>query len=546
MGARGPKSQYEPHYDEIRRLYVEERKTDEEIAQLLPIQMTANAVYIVRRKIGILSRRALGQATKLTKPSSEMIKNAWEKSFEENKYGKGMAVRGSSQRTAVILGVSASTAQQWLDEEGLLPKRPTYQGSIEKLIQFYVKENKTVYQIATELDLTELTVSSWLKRGGVEILPSQRRRTNEQKSEISRRISEIRSSKENKEKIQQSNFASFGQAWPNQSHLSSETILALSSRDELLSYLVKSGEKSVIRLAQELGCSYSVLEHKLKRWDLWSELDHYTSSAEVEIKGIYKALGVSLERTRSVIKPYEIDLYSAEHKIGIEFNGDYWHSEVYKRHDYHQKKSFLAEKNDVFLYHIFEYEWKDKIKREKILLQLENLFGFSKTIYARNCQIHSLVGQQKNTFLNKYHVQGGDKSSVQYGLFYKDELVSVMTFARPRFSQRYQWELSRLCSASGTRVVGGASKLFSHFVKTQNPTSVVSYSDIAKTRGGVYAQLGFHLSHFSSPNYVWTDFTTTLTRYQTQMVGERETMTGRGFVRIFDSGNKVWVWNNES
>ena len=129
-------------------------------------------------------------------------------------------------------------------------------------------------------------------------------------------------------------------------------------------------------------------------------------------------------------------------------------------------------------------------------------------------------------------MQGSDKASVSLGLVYRGELVSLMSFTKPRFSKKYEWELSRFASLPGVNVVGAASKLFSHFVRAHNPKSVVSYSDIAKTRGKVYETLGFELSHISTPNYIWTDFEQVLTRYQTQMKKEKQTMRDRGFVQI--------------
>ena len=44
-------------------------------------------------------------------------------------------------------------------------------------------------------------------------------------------------------------------------------------------------------------------------------------------------------------------------------------------------------------------------------------------IYARKCIIKEISIIDKNEFLNKYHIQGEDKSKVKLGLFYANELV---------------------------------------------------------------------------------------------------------------------------
>ena len=128
-----------------------------------------------------------------------------------------------------------------------------------------------------------------------------------------------------------------------------------------------------------------------------------------------------------------------------------------------------------------------------------------------------------------------------------------MTFVKPRFNKKYEWELSRFCSKNNCNVIGGASKLFKHFVGNYNPTSIISYSNIAHTKGKIYETLGFNLDSISEPNYVWCNNShDILTRYQCQKHKllkqgfkgntEVEIMHNNGFYRIFDCGNKVWIW----
>ena len=46
-------------------------------------------------------------------------------------------------------------------------------------------------------------------------------------------------------------------------------------------------------------------------------------------------------------------------------------------------------------------------------------------LYGRKCEIIEIDTKCKNKFLNKYHIQGVDKSSVKLGAFYKGRLVAV-------------------------------------------------------------------------------------------------------------------------
>lgn len=70
---------------------------------------------------------------------------------------------------------------------------------------------------------------------------------------------------------------------------------------------------------------------------------------------------------RSIIKDenhsYELDIYLPNVKVAIEFNGTYWHSNLFKDKYYHQTKTKLCKEKNIILIHIFEFDWiKDKNK----------------------------------------------------------------------------------------------------------------------------------------------------------------------------------------
>jgi hypothetical protein len=71
-----------------------------------------------------------------------------------------------------------------------------------------------------------------------------------------------------------------------------------------------------------------------------------------------------------------------------------------------------------------------------------------------------------------------DNSKIRLGLKYNNELVFIMTFSKPRFNKNYEWEMVRFCGLKDHTIVGGASKLFKHFVEKYNPKSVLSYADL--------------------------------------------------------------------
>lgn len=124
-------------------------------------------------------------------------------------------------------------------------------------------------------------------------------------------------------------------------------------------------------------------------------------------------------------------------------------------------------------------------------------------IGARKCTIKEISSEDANTFLNIYHRQKAVFAIYNIGLFYNNCLVAIMTFGYPRYNQRYQWELLRLCFHSDYRIIGGASKLFNYFIETYNPHSILSYCDYNYFSGDVYTKLGFSLLRVSKNSKIW-------------------------------------------
>ena len=307
---------------------------------------------------------------------------------------------------------------------------------------------------------------------------------------------------------------------------------------------------TVTQLSKDTGVSKSVVGQYIHKYGLEDYIEYIckVSQPEKDIVEYLTSKGITniVQSERDILDGKEIDVFLPDYNVGIEFNGDYWHSELKRDKRYHYDKSMLANSKGIFLYHIFSHEWADEEKRIRILNHLDNILHLNENkIYARKCMIKEVDVAEKNGFLNENHIQGKDNSTIKLGLYYNDELVSLMTFCYPRFSKKYNWELSRFCSKHNYNVIGGASKLFKYFVNNymKDGEVIVSYSDIAKTTGKIYNTLNFEFVNDAEPNYIWwkadDDYKT---RYQCQMVNERIIMESNGYIKIYDCGNKVWVF----
>lgn len=168
--------------------------------------------------------------------------------------------------------------------------------------------------------------------------------------------------------------------------------------------------------------------------------------------------------------------------------------------NYHQKKSILAEQNNYRCMHL--WDWDDK---EKIINSLTPKIS----IYARKCDLKEISKYELDTFLDNYHFQNTCKGQdIRLGLFYNNELVQVISFGKPRFNKNYQYELLRLCTKAGYKVIGGSEKLFKYFLVSYQPNSIISYCDRSKFNGDVYSRLGFTLINKGVPTKHWYNLKT--------------------------------------
>ena len=236
----------------------------------------------------------------------------------------------------------------------------------------------------------------------------------------------------------------------------------------------------------------------------------WTSKAEIEIKEFIESLGVEVEKSRNrmLLDGHEIDLILPEHKLGIEYNGLYWHTESKGKHStYHLNKIKLCNNKGYNLIHIFEDEWINKttIVKSKIKHILNVSSGIR--IGARKCLIKEIKSEDKNIFLNKNHIQGTDKAIISYGAFYNNEMVGVMTFNNLRnmtTNKELEFELSRFATNDTYLISGLASKIIKHFIKKYKPRKIISFADRRWTLNhdnNLYTKMGFELVFITRPNY---------------------------------------------
>ena len=273
---------------------------------------------------------------------------------------------------------------------------------------------------------------------------------------------------------------------------------------------------------------------------------HY-SNYEKDLYNFIKTLiDEPIEQNKfGIIDKYELDIYLPERKLAFEFDGLYWHSELYKDANYHLNKTMACESSGIQLIHIFEDEWV--YKQDIVKSRISGLLGKNQRIYARKCKIMIISYKESEDFLNKNHIQGNCMSTYRYGLYYNDELVSLMTFGKSRFNNEY--ELLRFCNKKYVNVVGGASKLFTYFLKSHvEINEIISFADRRWSIGNLYEKLGFIKINVVKPSYYYIKDQLRFNRLNFQKhklikagynsnLTEHEIMLSRKIYRIYDCGN---------
>lgn len=282
--------------------------------------------------------------------------------------------------------------------------------------------------------------------------------------------------------------------------------------------------------------------------------DIYRSGAEQEIFNYVNNLGFTCVANKRFAGIGEVDIFLPDKKLCIEYNGLYWHSEevltmVGKSKTADLEKKERLEQLGYRVITIFEDEWIHKrlivqSRIRHILNMVEN------RVYARNTTVVELSSKDAARFCDLYHIQGKARSNVRYGLLYNGDLVAVMTFSKNNISRKIShWEINRFCTLDGITVIGGASKLFNHFIKTHQPDCVVSYADRRWSNGGLYEKLGFSFVKNTGANY-WYVPKNQIARihrftFRTRMrdgINESGLVKELGLLKVWDCGSSKWIW----
>lgn len=279
------------------------------------------------------------------------------------------------------------------------------------------------------------------------------------------------------------------------------------------------------------------------------------SLAEIEIRTFIEKLGLECEGPIKMPSKKNIDIYIPSLKIGIEYNGLYFHGEkMGKSPNYHYEKFIEAQTIGINLIQIFEDEYL--LKKEITLSCLASKLGFiTKRTFARRLNIKEIPVVEAKEFFNKTHLQGSPGLIVKtWGLFSKEgELHAAMSIGSVT-NQEDVIEVTRFSSIGS--VVGGFSKLLKAviaFAKNAGTQEIISFSDNRWSLGNVYEYSGFNLEFNTPPNYYWCKGIQRFNKRGFQRkylpqklkvfdpkMSEADNCRANGYYKIWDAGKRKW------
>jgi hypothetical protein len=266
---------------------------------------------------------------------------------------------------------------------------------------------------------------------------------------------------------------------------------------------------------------------------------------------------------RNILNGKEIDIFIPKLKIGIEYNGLYWHSEANSKGKlYHINKLNECNNKGINLIQIFEDEYL--LNKELVLKKIEHILNierFCPKIMARKCIIKEINNDIAKEFLIKNHIQGYSNTTISLGAYYQGILVGVMCFNKT--GKVDEWVLNRFATDNKYICSGIGGKLFKYFKNHYSPIKVKSFADRRWTLNkdnNLYVKLGFTLTDVLKPEYRYINENNPKERihkfnlrkkslhrkYDLSMdMTEKEMTQKLGYVKIWDCGLYKYEWKKQ-
>lgn len=525
-----------PSKEDIVNYYIKTTRSQKEAAEFFEISLAS--FQRILRDYQLHKDATMKQATFHKSVEKRIVKYSAPSKEELESYY--IIENHSKKEVANYYNVSLKVVSRWFRVLNIKKPKDTFialckkhsaaaksKPSYDELFREYYNKNISIEQLAKKYQVDSSTMQRWIAEYGLQ-------KTREQYYKTARKTWQDK----------------YGLDTPNQKNLRHIDIWL--DDKKFIQYVIDNSGITIADLRKFFHAGQNTMLRKihLLKVEQYINMQPNISEDEKDIcTTVEELIGTNKveSNVRDIINHYEIDVYVPSCKIGIEYNGTYWHSSEQKEKNYHFDKSKAAEAKGVRLIHIYEYEWSDPIKRPivesllKIALNINN-----NRIYARKCEVREISNKDARLFNETNHLQGHRNAQVTYGLFYKGELVQLMSFSKTKYNRNLKgdnsWEIIRGCPGSNNIVVGGVSKLFKHFIKEYNPDEVFSYCDFNKFDGKGYEAIGMKFIGYTGPDMKWVMKDGSVVERQPK---NHKKLKEKSVAQIWGAGSKKYLWTKQ-
>lgn len=231
--------------------------------------------------------------------------------------------------------------------------------------------------------------------------------------------------------------------------------------------------------------------------------------------------------------------FKLDNGTAINVDGLYWHSENIKSDNkYHFNMRKEYENEGI---RIFQFREDEVISKIKILKSItNNHLNKSERIFARKTRVTQIPHNEASKFLNENHMMGEIKAK-HIALKLKNNIIAIMSYK----IYNNILKIERFCTKCNTSVIGGFSKLLSYVEKNNKFNKIYYWVDLRYGTGYFLSKLGF-VHKRDTLGWKWTDFRNTYNRLQcranmdNRKLSEKEHAHELGWSKIYDAGQRLW------
>jgi transposase len=302
-------------------------------------------------------------------------------------------------------------------------------------------------------------------------------------------------------------------------------------------------KRTIRQISELMECSYDWVARNTRSELFEGVLRREVSAEERAVRNFIHSLGVeTIKRDRTVLGKQELDIYCPGQKVGIEYNGIYWHSAQFKNRSYHLDKTLGCEQAGVRLIHIWEHLWTDPKKKPIYENMIKHALGLTDhRLGARQTRVEKRPAATMRQFFEENNIQGYRNASSAYVLVDKKSGLDLMCYTTGHAyfgNGAYDMEIARGACRLGWSVSGGATKLWKAIIE-DNPevNSIVYYVDLNHYNGSSVSVLpGTKLIKKGEPS-LWNWWP------KLGVMKNREPSRHKEIMEAYKTGEAVPVWN---